>query len=128
MSNLQAVHSENAPAALGPYSQAIIANGFVYCAGQTPLDPATMKLVEGDIGIQTARVFANIEAVLIAAGTTLANVVKCNVYLHDMADFQGMNAVYMKHFAQPYPARTTVGGLSLPLGARVEIECVAVLP
>lgn len=128
MTFTQKVHSDNAPAAIGPYSQAIIANGFVFCAGQTPLDPATMQLVEGDIGVQTAQVLKNLSAVLEAAGTSLANVVKTTVFLHTMDDFAAMNAVYATFFTGTLPARSTVANLNLPRGAQVEIELVAVLP
>jgi 2-iminobutanoate/2-iminopropanoate deaminase len=124
----QAIHTDHAPAAIGPYSQAIIANGFVFCAGQTPLDPSTMKLVEGDVGVQTAQAINNIKAILERAGTSLEHVVKTTVYLHSMADFQAMNAVYSQQFSGVPPARTTVGNLNLPLGCLVEIEAIAVLP
>lgn len=124
----QAVHTDHAPAAIGPYSQAIVANGFVFCAGQTPIDPATGKLVEGDITVQTEQAIRNVRAVLEAAGTRIEHVVKTTVYLHSMTDFQAMNAVYSKHFTGTPPARTTVGNLNLPLGCLVEIEAIAVLP
>ena len=114
--------------AIGPYSHAVDSEGLVFLSGQTPLDPATGKLVAGDIGEQTAQGFRNLFAVLEAAGLGPDDVVKVNVYLTDMADFAGMNAVYERQFSKPYPARTTVGVAALPLGARVEIELVARRP
>ncbi len=121
------VKTDSAPKAIGPYSQAIIANGFVYCSGQTPIDPATGKLVDGDVGVQTEQVLKNLRAVLEAAGTSLERVVKANVFLHRMSDFQAMNAVYGQVFSINPPARSTVGNLDLPLGALVEIELIALL-
>ncbi|MFQ3534868.1 MAG: RidA family protein [Aggregatilineales bacterium] len=124
----QVVRTENAPAAIGPYSQAIIANGFIFCSGQIALDPATSALIEGDIAAQTERAIQNLRAVLEAAGSSLAHVVKTTVFLRDMADFAAMNAVYERFFSQNPPARSTVGNLDLPRGARFEIEAIAVLP
>ena len=124
----QPVHAEKAPKAIGPYSHAIIANGFVYASGQTGIDPATGQLVAGGVIEQTAQVLKNVSEVLKAAGTSLENVVKTTVYLHAISDFQHMNKVYAEYFPQNPPARTTVGDLDLPLGAQVEIEVVAVLP
>ncbi len=124
----QPVHTDQAPAAIGPYSQAIIANGFVFVSGQTPLDPSTGQLVEGDISVQTEQAIKNVAAILEAAGTSLANVVKTTVFLYDMSAFGAMNAVYTKHFGTPPPARSTVGDIDLPRGAMVEIEAIAVLP
>jgi 2-iminobutanoate/2-iminopropanoate deaminase len=121
------VQSPDAPAALGPYSQAIISGGFVFAAGQTPIDPATGKLIEGDIAAQTRRVLDNLSAVLAAAGTSLNRAVKATVFLQDMNDFAAMNAVYAEYFAAPYPARSTVQVARLPLGAQVEIELIAAL-
>lgn len=112
-------------AAVGPYSHAVEAGELIFFSGQTPVDPATGKLVEGDIGTQTEQCFKNLFNVLTAAALTPDHVVKCNVYLTDMNDFAAMNAVYAKHFATPYPARTTVQVAGLPLGAQVEIEMVA---
>jgi 2-iminobutanoate/2-iminopropanoate deaminase len=112
-------------AAVGPYSHGILAGGFAFLSGQTPLDPATGKLLEGDIAAQTRRTLANLGAVLEAAGLGFDDVVECNVFLVDMADFAAMNAVYAEHFRKPYPARTTIGVASLPLGARIEIKLVA---
>jgi 2-iminobutanoate/2-iminopropanoate deaminase len=124
----QVVHAEGAPRAIGPYSQAIIANGFVFCSGQIALDPATGELIEGDIAAQTERAIQNLRAVLEAAGSSLAHVVKTTVFLQDMADFAAMNAVYSRFFGENPPARSTVGNLALPHGARFEIEAIAVLP
>ncbi len=114
--------------AIGPYSQAIDSEGLVFLSGQTPVDPATGKLVEGDIGAQTEQGFRNLFTVLAAAGLGPDDVIKVNVYLTSMADFAKMNAVYERQFAKPYPARTTVGVAALPLGANVEIELVARRP
>lgn len=111
--------------AVGPYSHAIEAGELVYFSGQTPLDPETGTLVTGGIAAQTKQCFQNLFAVLAAAGLTEGNVVKVNVFLTDMADFAAMNAVYAEHFQSPYPARTTIGVASLPLGASIEIEMIA---
>ncbi len=120
----KAITAEGA-AAVGPYSHAVRAGKLVYLSGQTPLDPATGKLLEGNVGLQTAQCFQNLFAVLKAAGLTPDNVVKVNVFLTDMADFAAMNEVYAAHFQKPFPARTTIGVASLPLGARIEIELIA---
>lgn len=120
-----AVNAGRAPAAVGPYSHAVRSGELLYLSGQTPIDPATGRLVEGDVTAQTSRVFANLAAVLDAAGLTLDDVVKVNVYLTDMADFAAMNQAYADVFAEPFPARTTVAVAGLPLGARVEIEAIA---
>ena len=119
------VHASAAPAAVGPYSHAVAAGGLLHLSGQTPIDPATGALVDGDVATQTRRVFDNLAAVLAAAGLSLDDVVKCNVYLVDMADFAAMNAAYATALSEPFPARTTVAVAALPLGARVEIEAVA---
>ena len=119
------VVSDKAPAAIGPYSQAIWAGDLLYLSGQTPIDPPIKKLVEGDIKVQTAQAFNNLEAVLIEAGLSMEQVIKCNVYLTSMSNFAGMNEVYLTRFQAPYPARTTVAVFELPLGALVEIEMVA---
>jgi 2-iminobutanoate/2-iminopropanoate deaminase len=119
-----AVLAPNA-AAIGPYSHAVWGGDLVYLSGQTPIDPATAKLLEGDVAAQTDQCFQNLFAVLKAAGLTPDHVVKVNVYLLDMNDFVAMNTVYSGKFQKPYPARTTIGVAALPLGARVEIEMVA---
>ncbi|MBR0900143.1 RidA family protein [Bradyrhizobium tropiciagri] len=113
-------------AAVGPYSHGVLANGFIYLSGQTPVDPITGRLIEGGIGAQVRQCFRNLVAVLEAAGLSLDSVIKCNVFLTDMGDFATMNTIYGEHFSEPYPARTTIGVASLPLGARIEIEMVAV--
>ena len=114
-----------APAAVGPYSQAVAVGGLLFCAGQIPLDPATGEIVSGDVAAQTEQVCANIAAVLKANGMTFAHVVKTTVFLADMADFGAMNSVYAKFFTQPFPARSTVAVAGLPRGAAVEIEVIA---
>jgi 2-iminobutanoate/2-iminopropanoate deaminase len=125
MTTLQTVATPQAPQAIGPYSQAIIANGFVYAAGQTALDPATMSLVPGDVRAQTERVLANVAAVLEAAGSSLARVVKTTVYLTTMDDFAAMNEVYAARFGAHRPARSTVAVKALPKNGLVEIDCIA---
>lgn len=119
------VESARGPAAIGPYSHAVWAGELLYLSGQTPIDPATGKLVEGDVETQTHRAFDNLHAVLEDAGMSMDDVIKCNVYLTDMANFPQMNKAYGARFARPYPARTTVAVAGLPLGALVEIELVA---
>lgn len=119
------VVSPRGPAAIGPYAHATWAGSLLYLSGQTPIDPATGKLIDGDVEAQTQRVFDNLEAVLGDAGLTMDHVIKCNVYLTDMKDFAAMNAAYGMRFSQPFPSRTTVAVAGLPLGARVEIELVA---
>jgi 2-iminobutanoate/2-iminopropanoate deaminase len=121
----QVVHSDQAPKAIGPYSQAIRAGEFIFCAGQTPIDPATGNLVEGGIEEQTRRVLQNLSAVLQAAGTSLDRVVKTTVFLLDMNEFARMNAVYAEFFPTNPPARSTVQVARLPKDARVEIELIA---
>ncbi len=125
--NRTASHTDNAPKALGPYSQAIVANGFVFCAGQTPVDPTTGKLVDGDVSVQTRRCLDNLAAVLESAGSGWAHAVKVSVFLKDLGDFAAMNAVYSEYMPNPAPVRSTVEVAGLPLGARVEIDVVAVL-
>ena len=120
------VHTDHAPKAIGPYSQAICCGDLVYTAGQIALDPATMEVVAGGVAEQTGRVMANLEAVLEAAGSDLSRVVKTTVFLADMADFGAMNEVYGRAFGDHRPARSTVAVAGLPRGVRVEIEVVAV--
>ena len=112
-------------AAIGPYSHGVDADGLIFLSGQTPIDPKTGKLVEGDIQAQTEQVFKNLSKVLEAAGLTFDNVQKCNVFLTDMKNFQAMNEVYKKQFTKPFPARTTIGVAALPMNAQVEIEMIA---
>jgi 2-iminobutanoate/2-iminopropanoate deaminase len=114
-----------APKAIGPYSQAVRTGDLLYCSGQTPLDPISMKIETNTIEDQTKRAITNLELVLQAAGLTLANVVKVNVFLSDMDLFAGMNAIYGQHFNDNMPARSTVAVKGLPMNALVEIECIA---
>jgi len=123
----QAITTSDAPAAIGPYSQAIRAGDFLFLSGQIPLDPATGQLVEGSIGDQTHRVLRNLGAILAAAGASFEDVVKTNVYLADMADFAAMNAIYGTYFPAPAPARATIQAARLPRDVRVEIDLVAYL-
>jgi 2-iminobutanoate/2-iminopropanoate deaminase len=128
MSNLSRVQTESAPAAIGPYSQGIIANGFIFTAGQIPLDPQSMELVGGDdIAAQTEQVMVNLAAILQAAGASLSSVVKTTVFLSDMQDFGAMNEVYGRHFGDHRPARSTVQAAGLPKNVKVEIEAVALV-
>jgi reactive intermediate/imine deaminase len=124
----KAISTAAAPKAIGPYSQAVRAGDWVYLSGQIPLDPATMELVPGDIRTQITRVFDNLEAVAEAAGGGLADIVKLNVYLTDLAHFPVVNEVMAGYFAEPYPARAAVGVAALPRGAAVEMDAVMVLP
>jgi 2-iminobutanoate/2-iminopropanoate deaminase len=122
------VFASTAPTPVGPYSQAIVANGLVFASGQVPIDPASGKLVPGEIETQTERVLENLARVLEAAGSSLDHVVRASVYLVDLAMFPRMNAVYARYFsADPKPARTTVQVAALPLGAQVEIDAIATL-
>jgi 2-iminobutanoate/2-iminopropanoate deaminase len=123
----QAVASDDAPKAIGPYSQAVRAGSLLFVSGQIPLDPATGRLVEGDIAAQTHRVFANLRAILEAAGSSLDHVVRATVYLADMDDFTVVNEVYGGYFSSPAPARATVQAARLPRDARVEIDVIAAL-
>ena len=125
MTDLHVVATPKAPQAIGPYSQAIIAGGLAYTAGQVALDPATMALVPGDVRVQTERVLANLAAVLEAAGTSLSRVVKTTVYLATMDDFAAMNETYAARFGAHRPARSTVAVKTLPKNALVEIDCIA---
>ena len=123
----QAVSTEAAPKAIGPYSQAVRAGSLLFLAGQVPLDPATGSLVPGDVAAQTHRVMRNLEAVLEAAGSSLDAVVKTTIYLADLGDFKAVNEVYGSYFTPPAPARATVQVARLPLDARVEIDAIAQL-
>ena len=123
----QAVSSEAAPRAIGPYSQAIRAGSLLFVSGQIPLDPATGTMVDGDIGAQTHRVFANLKAILEAAGATFDHVVRTTVYLADLQDFDTVNGIYGTYFSSPAPARATIQAARLPKDARVEIDLIAVL-
>lgn len=122
---MNAIHTEKAPAAIGPYSQAIEVNGFVYTSGQLPVDPATGEFAEGGIKEQTRQSLTNVKSILEQAGTDMSKVIKTTVFLNDMNDFAAMNEVYAEFFQQPYPARSAVAVEKLPKGALVEIEVVA---
>ena len=124
---IKAIHTEQAPKAIGPYSQAVRAGDTVYLAGQIPLDPSTMQMVEGDFGKEAERVFENIGAVIAAAGGSFSQVVKVTIFLTDFANFAKVNELMAKYFKEPYPARSTVAVAALPRNARVEIECTLYL-
>ena len=123
---MKAIHTDQAPKALGPYSQAIEAGGMVFASGQVPIDSATDQFVSGGIKEQTRQSLTNARSILQQAGTDLSHVVKTTVFLADMADFAAMNEVYAEFFSQPYPARSAVAVKQLPKGALVEVECIAV--
>jgi reactive intermediate/imine deaminase len=123
----QPIHTKDAPAAIGPYSQAIRAGNTVYLSGQIPLKPATMELVTGDIRAETRQVFDNLAAVAAAAGGSLANAVRVTVYLTDLKNFALVNEIMAEYFAEPYPARAAIGVASLPRGANVEVDGILVL-
>lgn len=122
---MKQISTLNAPAAIGPYSQAIEVNGFVYASGQLPIDPATGAFPEGGVKEQTRQSILNVKAILEEAGLALSNVVKTTVYLADMGDFAAMNEIYSQFFAQPFPARSAIAVKALPKGALVEVEVVA---
>jgi 2-iminobutanoate/2-iminopropanoate deaminase len=126
MRDKEIISTDRAPAAIGPYSQAVRAGGFVFLSGQIPLDPATGKMIEGDIEAQTRRVMENLAAVLAAAGTSFEKVVRTTIYLTDLGDFAKVNAIYGESFPQQPPARATVQVAALPRGANVEIDLVAI--
>ena len=127
MASKEIISTESAPGAIGPYSQAIKANGMVFVSGQIPIDPATGEFVSHEVAEQTEQVFKNLSAVLDAAGVSLDNVVKTTVFLADMSDFAVMNEVYGRYFDSNKPARATVQAARLPRDAKVEIECIAVI-
>jgi reactive intermediate/imine deaminase len=127
MPSRQIIATDQAPAAIGPYSQAVRAGDTVYFSGQIPLDPATGNLVDGDIAAQTRRVFDNLVAVAQAAGGSLAQIVRVGIYVTDLANFAAVNAVMAEYFQQPYPARSTIEVSALPKGAQVEVDAVMVL-
>lgn len=122
---MEFINTENAPAAIGPYSQAVMHNGLLFCSGQIPLDPVRMTVVEGDVTVQTEQVLQNLLAVLAQAGLQKTNVLKTTVFLTDMNDFAAMNAVYDTFFSGHKPARAAVEVSRLPKDVRVEIECIA---
>jgi 2-iminobutanoate/2-iminopropanoate deaminase len=121
------ISTDRAPKAIGPYSQAVIANGLVFLSGQIPLDPSTNQLLDGDITAQTELVLSNMKALLEAAGSTIEQVVKTTVFIKDMGEFAKMNEVYARYFSSNAPARSTVEAARLPRDVRVEIECIATL-
>jgi len=123
--SVRIIHTDSAPAAIGPYSQGVIANGFLFTAGQIALDPATGQVIQGDVAAQTERVMQNLSAVLAAAGASWSDVVKTTVFLHDMADFPRVNEVYGRALGDTKPARSTVQVSALPRGVLVEIEAIA---
>ena len=125
MSSLNLVHTDNAPAAIGPYSQAVVTDGWVFCSGQIPLDPQSGELLSGSVAEQTELVLKNLRAVLEAAGSSMELVVKTTVFLSDMNTFAEMNEVYARHFGDHRPARAAVQAAALPKFVDVEIECVA---
>ncbi|MFI9652436.1 RidA family protein [Guyparkeria halopsychrophila] len=128
MSRREIIHTDDAPAAIGPYSQAVRAGDTVYLSGQIALDPATMTLVAGGVEAQTRRVFDNLTAVCRAAGGELADVVKLQIYLPDLSHFETVNAIMKEYLSEPFPARAALGVRALPKGAEVEIDGVMVLP
>ena len=123
----KAISTDSAPKAIGPYSQAVVANGIAYLSGQIPLDPATNQLIQGGIAEQTERVLENLKAVLEASGASLASVVKTTVYLKDMGEFQAMNEVYGRYFIENTPARATIQAAKLPRDVSVEIDAIALV-
>jgi 2-iminobutanoate/2-iminopropanoate deaminase len=125
---LKIVHTEHAPAAIGPYSQGIVANGFLFTAGQIALDPATGQVVQGNVGAQTERVMTNLGAVIATVGATWKDVVKTTVFLQDMGDFPVVNEIYGRTLGDARPARSTVQVSALPRGVLVEIEAVVAIP
>jgi len=125
MSDRDIISTEHAPKAIGPYSQAIRANGFIFVSGQTPIDPANQQLISGSVGEQTERVLRNIEAILKQAGSSMAKVVRCGVFLKDMNDFAAMNEVYARFFPSAPPARSTIQAARLPKDCQVEIDAIA---
>jgi reactive intermediate/imine deaminase len=125
MSSKQAIQSDNAPAPIGPYSQAVKVGDTMYLSGQVPLDPATGELIDGDIDAMARRIFDNLAAVMAAAGGSLADIVKLTIYLVDLNDFAKVNAVMAEYFQEPYPSRATVAIAGLPKGAPVEVEAIA---
>ena len=122
----KAIHTENAPAAIGPYSQAVLAGNTIYVSGQIPVDPATGEFAGDTIEEQTRQSLTNVSNILSAAGFSMADVVKTTVLLADIADFAAMNAIYAEFFTEPFPARAAFAAAGIPKGAKVEIECVAV--
>ncbi len=127
MSQRSIIHSDRAPKAIGPYSQAVRVGDTIYLSGQTPLDPETGELVDGDITAQATRVFENLKAVLDAAGAGFGDVARVGIYLTDLGNFAAVNEVMKRYFSEPYPARSTIGVASLPRGATVEVDMIVAL-
>ena len=125
---MKTIQTTKAPAAIGPYSQAVEANGFVFASGQLGINPATGEFVEGDVQTQTRQALTNARAIMNEAGLDLNNVIKTTVFLSDMANFVAMNEIYSEFFSEPYPARSAVAVKTLPKNALVEVECIAVRP
>lgn len=125
---MKTIQTTKAPAAIGPYSQAVEANGFVFASGQLGINPATGEFVEGDVQAQTRQALTNARAIMNEAGLDLNNVIKTTVFLSDMANFAAMNEIYAEFFSEPYPARSAVAVKTLPKNALVEVECIAVCP
>ena len=125
---MKTIQTTKAPAAIGPYSQAVEANGFVFASGQLGINPATGEFVEGDVQDQTRQALTNARAIMNEAGLDLNNVIKTTVFLSDMANFAAMNEIYAEFFSEPYPARSAVAVKTLPKNALVEVECIAVRP
>jgi reactive intermediate/imine deaminase len=123
----QIIHSDKAPKAIGPYSQAVRVGNTIYLSGQTPLDPTTGELVPGDIATQTRRVFENLKAVCEAAGTSFAQIARVGIYLTNLGNFAAVNTVMKEYFHEPYPARSTIGVAALPRDAQVEIDAIVVV-
>ncbi len=123
----KAIHSDNAPAAIGPYSQAIASGNLVFLSGQIPLDPETMELVDGDFSARVHRVFQNLDAVAQAAGGSLDDIVKLTIYLTDLGNFGTVNEIMAEYFATPYPARAAIGAAALPKGCDVEADAILAL-
>lgn len=128
MKNVDFISTPEAPKAIGPYSQGILAVKFLFVSGQLPLNPANGKMVDGDISIRAEQVFNNISAILHAAGGSMADIVKVTLFLTDMGDFQDVNEVYGRHFQSPYPARSAIQVSALPLGSNIEAEAIAYIP
>lgn len=124
MTHKNAVSTQKAPQAIGPYSQGIVSNGFLFISGQLPADPKTGTLVDGDISIRTEQVFRNMTAIIDAAGGSMADVVKITLFLSDMGDFKEVNEIYGRYFTDPFPARSTIQVAALPLGSNIEAEAV----
>lgn len=126
MSSKQAINTTQAPAAIGPYSQAVTMDGLLFASGQLPIDPAAGAMVDGDITARAHQVFKNLRAIAETAGCTLEDAVKTTVFLTNLADFQAVNAVYAEYFAAPYPARSAIQVAALPLGSNIEVEAIFV--